>query len=76
MRLKEFFIRILVILPIAVWSVFIFLMLLGIVAYLLGAKPWFYCTVYCKVGVALYILATLAVFYCQSRACFRKHKEG
>ena len=72
MKTKEFFIRIAVILPMALWSVFLFLMVFGIGAYLLGANSWFYCTIYCKIGMALFILATLAVTYCQAKACFRE----
>ena len=72
MRTKEFFVRLCVILPIALWGVFLFLMIFGIAAYLLGAESWFYCTIYCKVGIALFLIATIAVTLVQARVCSRK----
>lgn len=75
MRTKEFLVRLLVFLPIALWSVFLFLMVFGIAAYLLGANSLFYCTIYCKIGMALFILATIAVIYCQGEACLKNNKE-
>jgi len=71
MRLKEFLIRLCVILPIAMWAVFLFLMLFGIVSYFFGADDWFYCTIYCKIGIALFALVALGVTYCQAKACLK-----
>ena len=76
MRIKEFLIRLVVILPIAVWSVFLFLMLFGIAAYLMGATPLFYCTIYCKIGIGLFVAVSLAVIYCQANACFRVSEKS
>lgn len=73
MRTKEFLMRLVVILPMAIWGVFLFLMLFGIVAYLVGATPLFYCTIYCKIGIGLFVVASLAVIYCQANACLKKN---
>ncbi len=72
MKAKEFIIRLCVILPMALWGVFLFLMLLGIVSHFLGANEAFYCTIYCKTGIALFGLVTAAVIYFQARACLRE----
>jgi len=72
MRVQEFFVRILFFLPLAFWVTFLFLMVLGIIAYLLGAHETFYCTVYCKVALALLIGGSLAVIICQVNACWKK----
>jgi len=72
MRIREFIIRLGVILPIAVWSVFLFLMIFGIVFNLLGAESSFYCTTYCKVGIALNIIVISAVIFFQAKACVKK----
>jgi len=72
MRIKEFMIRLGVILPMAVWSVFLFLMILGIVFYQLGADSAFYCTTYCQVGIALNIIVISGVIIYQARACVNK----
>ncbi len=72
MKLKEFIIRLCVILPMAMWGVFLFLILFGIVSYFLGANDWFYCTIYCQIGIALFIIAALVVTYCQAKACLKK----
>lgn len=69
--MREFFVRICVVLPIALWIVFLFLMVFGIVSYFFGAGETFYCTVYCKVGLALFAIAAAAVTYCQAKACCR-----
>ena len=69
MRTKEFFMRLGVLLPMAFWGVFIFLMLFGIVANSLGADSLFYCEVYCKIGITLFTVAILSVIYCQARSC-------
>jgi len=72
MRIKEFLMRLVVFLPMAIWGVFLILMLFGIAAYLLGASPLFYCTIYCKIGLGLFVTVTLAVIYCQANACAKK----
>jgi len=72
MRTKEFLMRLVVVLPMAIWGVFLFSMLLGIAAYFMGATPLFYCTIYCKVGLGLFAMVTLAVVYCQANACLKK----
>jgi|LGOV01.1.fsa_nt_gb hypothetical protein len=71
MRTKEFFMRLSVLLPMAFFGVFILLMLFGIVANSLGADSFFYCEVYCKIGVTLFAVAILSVFYCQARSCWK-----
>ena len=43
--------------PLVVFAVFVFLILLGIGANLLGGGDLFYCNVYCKVGLGLFIAA-------------------
>lgn len=72
MKTKEFFVRLCVILPMALWAVFLFLILFGIVSYFLGAGNAFYCTTYCKVGIAMFIIAAVVVTYCQAKACCRE----
>ena len=69
MRAREFFMRLSFLLPMALWGIFILLVLFGIVANLLGADSSFYCTVYCKVGITLLVTAFLAIVYCQAKSC-------
>ena len=69
MRTKEFFMRLGFLLPMAVWGVFIFLILFGIVANSFGVESAFFCTVYCKVGITLFVTAFLAIVYCQIKSC-------
>ena len=69
MRTKEFFMRLGFLLPMAVWGVFIFLILFGIVANSFGVESTFFCTVYCKVGITLFVTAFLAIVYCQIKSC-------
>lgn len=71
MRKKEFLIRIGVIIPIALWTVFVFMVLLGIISSTFGAESAFYCTIYCKIGVALIGAAIAGVVYCQAKACWK-----
>jgi len=71
MRTKEFFMRLSILLPMVLWSVFIFLILFGIVANILGADTLFYCDVYCKIGVTLFAIAFLSVIYCQAKSCWK-----
>jgi hypothetical protein len=70
--MREFAIRIGVFLPMAVFAVIVLLTLIGGIACAMGATSFFYCTVYCKVGMALMIGAIASVLYCQGRACFKK----
>lgn len=70
-KTKEFFARLCILLPMAFWGLFIVLILFGIVASKFGANSWFYCNVYCKVGVGLFIVAFLAIIYCQAKSCCR-----
>lgn len=72
MRIKEFFIRTSLFLPMAVFGILVFLMLFGIGADLMGAEKLFYCTIYCKICVALLSIGAAAVIYCQARACWKK----
>lgn len=52
-------------LPLAVFGVFVLLILLGIGTNLLGIGPLFYCSVFCKVGVGLFATAVAGVgLYC------------
>ena len=72
MRVREFFVRTGIFLPMVVFGILFLLMLFGIGADLLGAGSLFYCTVYCKVCVGLLALGAMAVIYCQARACWKK----
>ena len=72
MRVREFFVRIGLFLPMTVFGILFILMLFGIGADLIGAESLFYCTVYCKVCVAALALGGLYCVYCQARACCRK----
>lgn len=71
MRTVEFFKRLLFLVPLAFWGTFMFLVLIGIVANLLGAGPLFYCNVYCKISVFLMILLISAIVYCQAKSCYK-----
>ena len=71
MRTKEFLTRLSVLFPLVLWSVFIVLILFGIVANLLGADALFYCDVYCKIGVTLFTIAFFSVIYCQAKSCWK-----
>lgn len=59
----------------AMWGIFLFLMLFGIISYIFGANDRFYCTVYCQVGIALFIIAAIIVTLVQAKACL-KHKNS
>ncbi len=71
-RIKDFFVRTGIFLPMALWGILLTLLLIGIIASVFGAGTWFYCTVYCKIGVGLLIAAIVAVLYCQAKACWKK----
>jgi len=71
MRVKEFFIRTGIFLPMVVFAILIILMLFGIAADLMGAEQMFYCTIYCKICTAVIALGATIVIYCQARACWR-----
>ena len=75
MRVKEFFIRICIAVPLVIWGVFIVMMIFGIVANLFGAGPLFYCAVYCKIGVYLLVAAVAYVIYCQASDCCKEEKD-
>lgn len=75
MRVKEFFIRICIAVPMVIWVIFVVMMVFGIVANLFGAGPLFYCTVYCKVAAYLLVGAIAFVIYCQARDCCKEEKE-
>ena len=49
-------------LPAAIFVVYVLMAVFGVVSSLLGATTVFYCTVYCKVGLALIIAAVAAVW--------------
>jgi hypothetical protein len=70
--MREFMIRIGVLLPIAVFGVFVLMVVIGGVANGLGATSLFYCSVYCKIGLSLLVATVAALLYCQAKACFRK----
>ncbi len=72
MRIQEFLIRILFFVPLYFWLVFLFMMVLGIIAYSLGANDLFYCTFYCKIAAALVFGGIIAIIVCQLNACWRK----
>lgn len=72
MRMREFIIRLGILLPMVVWSVFLFLMVFGVAFSLMGAESSFYCNTYCNVGIVLTIIAVSAVVIVQARACIRK----
>jgi hypothetical protein len=71
MRVREFFIRIGLFLPLSIFGALLVLMLFGIGADLAGAQSIFYCTIYCKVCVGLLALVAMYVIYCQARACWK-----
>ncbi|MCB0584848.1 MAG: hypothetical protein KDD06_05915 [Phaeodactylibacter sp.] len=71
--MKSFLWRIALFLPAAVFAVYLFMAVAGIIASIAGAGTVFYCTVYCKVGVALIIAVVAAILYSQARLSF--HNE-
>jgi hypothetical protein len=75
MRVKEFFIRLCIAVPMVVWVIFLVMMLFGIIANLFGAGSLFYCKVYCKVAVYLLIATVAFVIYCQAKECCKEEKN-
>jgi len=71
MKTKEFFTRLGVLIPLALWSVFMFMMLLGIIANSLGVYSGFFCDTYCRLGVTLFTALFLSIIYCQAK-CYWK----
>jgi uncharacterized membrane protein (DUF485 family) len=70
--MKDFLIRIGLLLPLTVFAVYLLFILIGWAASLMGATNLFYCTVYCKLGVSVLIGALIVVLYCQAKACSRQ----
>jgi uncharacterized membrane protein YkvI len=75
MRIKEFFIRLGLFIPFAFWVTFLFMMLIGIIASFLGAGSFFYCTIYCKLAVIVFISLVAAIVLCQFKACCKKETD-
>ena len=71
MRTKEFLTRLSVLLPLALWSVFTFMILLGIMSNALGVFSGFYCDVYCKLGFGLFTILVLFIVFCQWKSCWK-----
>lgn len=71
MRTKEFFTRLGVLVPLAFWTVFMFMTLVGILANALNVFSGMYCDVYCKLGVGLFSAAVLSIIYCQAKSCWK-----
>ncbi|MCB0639142.1 MAG: hypothetical protein KDC54_21075 [Lewinella sp.] len=70
--MRAFFFRIGVFLPITIFAVFLLFVVIGIIASAMGATSLFYCTVYCKLGMAVLIGSVISLLYCQAKACYRK----
>jgi len=71
MKAKEFFTRLGFLIPLALWSVFMFMILLGITANSLGIFSSFFCDVYCKLGLTLFTALFLSIIYCQAKSCWK-----
>ncbi|MBK7407052.1 MAG: hypothetical protein IPL49_10840 [Saprospirales bacterium] len=56
------------VLPLAVFGVFVLLILLGIGTNLLGSGDPFYCNIYCKAGVGLFVAAIVIAVLTQVTA--------
>lgn len=63
--MKNFLWRTGLFLPAAIFAVYVLMAVIGIIASIAGAGPLFYCTVYCKVGIALVIAVVAAVLFSQ-----------
>jgi hypothetical protein len=74
--MKNLALRLCFVLPLAVFATFVLLIVIGIGTNLLGAGAGFYCTVYCKVGVGLFIVGLAAALYTQVRACMKESENG
>lgn len=70
-KTKEFFTRLGFLLPLAFWSIFIVMMLLGMAAHSMGVFSGFVCDVYCKGTIALYAIVFLSIIYCQAKSCWK-----
>ncbi len=71
MKTKEFITRLGILMPLAFWSVFMFMMLLGIIANSIGVYSGFFCDVYCKLGLTLLAALFLSIIYCQAKSCWK-----
>ena len=56
------------VLPLAVFGVFVLMILLGIGTNLLGTGDLFYCNVYCKIGVGVFIAGVVVAILTQVTA--------
>lgn len=74
--MKALVCRLLFVLPVLAFGVYVLLIIFGIVSSSLGAGTGFYCTVYCKVGVGLIALALGLGLFTQIRACLRDAKSN
>jgi hypothetical protein len=75
--MRTFLCRIGLILPAALFALFLLLILVGAISNSLGAGPVFFCSFYCKAGVVLFALAVAASIYTQAKACCGcKEKEN
>ena len=70
-KTKEFFTRLGFLLPLAFWSIFIVMMLLGMAAHSMGVFSGIVCDVYCKGTVALFTIVFLSIVYCQAKSCWK-----
>lgn len=63
--------RLAFLIPLVLFGVYLLVAVFGIIADAFGAQDLFYCTVYCKIAVAVLITAVLATVCSQVRACTR-----
>ena len=70
MSIKEFFVGICLTIPLAIWVVFLFL----IVSYILGADSFFYFSIYCKVAIYLIAATLVAAVFCQTSGCCKREE--
>ncbi len=70
-NMKNFLWRAGLFLPAAIFLVYVLMAVIGIIANVFGAGPLFYCTVYCKAGVALIIAVVAAVLFSEAKVSLR-----
>jgi hypothetical protein len=72
MRFNNFLIRTSFFLPLAIWSLLLSMMLIGILIDLFGATSLYFCTGYCAVFLGTLAIVVVSIIACQFGACWKK----
>ena len=71
-KMKTWLIRIGLMIPLAMFITYIMVIVIGIVMRTLLANSEFYCSVYCKLAILLFVLSVFAVVCRESNICWKK----